>query len=77
MATIEIPCNVSGTVAIGQKYKILQDADCKFVTLAEYCSLLVSRKQLDRCDVGNTNMAGLRDRLTGARYMIEADHFYR
>jgi len=76
VAMIHSSCKVSGASAIGKKKKHSQDADYQHVTLAEYCNLLVSRKQLDRCDEGQTNLAGLRDRQTGARYMIEASLFY-
>ena len=49
---------------------------CKFVDLAEYCQLLVSRQKLVRADEPAANVRGLMDLSSGARFLIAEETLF-
>jgi hypothetical protein len=46
---------------------------CRFVSPAEFCRLLLSRRRFVRSDVHGANLKGLFDPATGMRFFVEAD----
>ena len=51
--------------------------DCQFVGPREYCRMLVSSKQLERCDEQMLGIRGVLDLQTGVRFLIEEEELFR
>lgn len=58
------------------RQKLQGQDDIKFVDRFEFSKLLVSFRRLERSDVGKARIHGLRDPLSGIRYLIEEEKLY-
>ena len=66
--------NNAGTSLVSETRKmIIQDPNCRLISVIEYCRLLISRSNLERSDEISLELAGLRDRETGRRYFVELE----
>jgi len=48
----------------------------RFIDRAEFCQLLISAKDLDRCDFPHANVRGLFDANSGLKFLIEEEELF-
>ena len=61
---------------ITRRESLRQQTNCHFVERAEYCHLLVSTRQMERCNDDMAGLFGLEDLNSGNRYFIEEEKLF-
>lgn len=52
---------------------LVENPNCRFIGVSEYCALITSNKPFERCDDSSLAIRGVRDLSTGVRFLIGED----
>ena len=71
-STDSLPKRSADTIAA-----LRMDPGCRFIGPREFCDLITSNKNFERCDQNALSVRGVRDVSTGVRFFIEEENLFR
>ena len=72
----EMRSRFTSDVVSRQRRRLLAEPNCQFVNREKFCELLLSNRQLDRCDEAHMFVRGLVEPKSGQRFLIEEEMLF-